>query len=392
MVAKCETMKIANANSLTGSNQSSSHSPSVTGDSIEVKVSVEITPPQPPVMSEVSTSFSIESTSSLTICSDNSNKSLAASPNARKFSESQQDSTGSFLNAIGNFNRMNANAQSSASASTRLFKRLEEMIDLSTPYNHYRCLSPSETNLAIPPHERPASVSPNCSMRLIDSNRPGSSRLLRRQFSLDKDDLSLQKHGNLETISSMIDGSRNLSTKAAYQSLISSSSLPSGSASLAASKIHKHQSASVAQDLEKIEEIPISPLNASLLSSNGSLHESFKVAHSSKSGERNGNTRTRRLPNFDATESNLNVEKKWRSRSFKVWLQPFNPFNDWWRGFQLVTILMWWNDCRVLQPIAKSKMENTLQLKWKFVQPHNRIINLCTKSNEPQDGAKFSSW
>lgn len=351
MVAKCETMKIANANSLTGSNQSSSHSPSVTGDSIEVKVSVEITPPQPPAMSEVSTSFSIESTSSLTICSDNSGKSLAASPNARKFSESQQDSTGSFLNAIGNFNRMNANAQSSASASTRLFKKLEEMIDLSTPYNHYRCLSPSETNLAIPPHERPASVSPNCSMRMLDSSRPGSSRLLRRQFSLDKDDLSLQKHGNLETISSMIDGSRNLSTKSAYQSLISSSSLPSGSASLAASKIHKHQSASVAQDLEKIEEIPISPLNASLLSSNGSLHESFKVAHS---GGRNGNTRTRKPPSSDANDV-INVEKKWRSRSFKVWLQPFNPFNDWWRGFQLVTILMWWNGCRVLQPIHRIK-------------------------------------
>lgn len=258
------SMKIANANSLTNSSNQSSHSPSVTGELLDVKV--EITPAPPTPMSDIQNSFSLESTSSLTICSD-SLKSQTTSPNIRqKFSE--MENSGSFLNPMGNFNRMNPSPP--ASASARLFKKLEEMIDLSLPYNHYRCLSPSETNLTNTSslNERPHSVSPNA--RQLDAGKPGSSRLLRRQFSLDKDDMTNQssKLCNLETISSLVDSTKlsNFSTKSQYQQLISSSSLPATALNLpAAGKLHKHQSASVAQDLEKIEEInvdnSISPIN-----------------------------------------------------------------------------------------------------------------------------------
>lgn len=244
---------------------------------------VEITPAPPTSMSNIQGSYSIESTSSLTICSDASSKST--SPNVRKFSEVPHES-GSFLNPIGNFNRLNPSPPNSASG--RLFKKLEEMIDLSSPYNHYRCLSPSETNLSIPHTERPHSVSPS-NLKMLDVGKPGSSRLLRRQFSLDKDDLSAHKHGNLETISSLVDSTRHShSTLKAqsYQPLVSSSSLPSGS-TLIGGKLHKHQSISVAQDLEKIEEIPISPINTPL-----ELNSSLKDPNSFKHSNSNNNLKT----------------------------------------------------------------------------------------------------
>jgi guanylate cyclase 2F len=256
-----DVVRIANANSHTSSTQSS-HSPSVAGESIDVKV--EITPAPPTPMSDIQNSFSIESTSSLTLCSDVSSKST--SPNTRKMSELPAMEGGGFLNPIGNFNRINPSPPNTASA--RLFKKLEEMIDLSLPYNHYRCLSPSETNLAHPLNDRiPHLVSPNS-----DVGKPGSSRLLRRQFSLDKDDLSQKHHGNLETISSLIETSRqqNFSLKSQYQPLISSSSLPASSAAImqCSNKLQKHQSSSVSQDLEKIEEINIdnamSPNNSAM--------------------------------------------------------------------------------------------------------------------------------
>lgn len=301
---KSEAVKIGNANSSTGSNQSS-HSPSVAGDSLDVKV--EITPAPPTPMSDLKNSFSIESTSSLTICSDTSSKSQVASPmvasHPRKFSEISHESSGSFLNPIGNFNRINPTTPNTASA--RLFKKLEEMIDLSSPYNHYRCLSPSETNLSIPVHERSSSLSPN--PKLLDTGKPGSSRLLRRQFSLDKDDLSMQKHSTLETISSLVDSSKLTSssmTKSVYQPLISSSSLPGSSGSnLISTKLHKHQSASVAQDLEKIEEIPISPMNTSFNSNN-----SLKDANSFKNSNSNNNIKTPPLKCDDSKEININIE------------------------------------------------------------------------------------
>lgn len=270
------SMRIGNANSLTNSSNQSSHSPSVAGELLDVKV--EITPAPPTPMSDIRNSFSLESTSSLTIGSD-SLKSQATSPNMRKFSELEG---GSFLSPMGNFNRMNPSPP--ASASARLFKRLEEMIDLSLPYNHYRCLSPSETNLTNTSlNDRPHSVSPNA--RMLDAGKPGSSRLLRRQFSLDKDDMTNQasKLNNLETISSLVDSSKvsHFSTKSQYQ-LISSASLPASSVNLlpASGKLHKHQSASVAQDLEKIEEINVdnsnSPTNSSTPNSTGNDVNSFK--------------------------------------------------------------------------------------------------------------------
>ncbi|KAG5680913.1 hypothetical protein PVAND_010391 [Polypedilum vanderplanki] len=254
-----DVVRIANANST-----QSSHSPSVTGgESLDVKV--EITPAPPTPMSDIPNSFSIESTSSLTICSDISSKSVqSTSPNTRKLSELPPMESGGFLNPIANFNRMNPSPPNTASA--RLFKKLEEMIDLSLPYNHYRCLSPSETNLSNPHNNDKATqvVSPNS--KQLDSGKPGSSRLLRRQFSLDKDDLN-QKH-NLETISSLIESSRpqNFTLKSQYQPLISSSSLPASSAAaiMQCNKLQKHQSASMTQDLEKIEEINVdsSPNNS----------------------------------------------------------------------------------------------------------------------------------
>lgn len=300
---KSEAVKIGNANSLTSSNQSS-HSPSFTGESLDVKV--EITPAPPTPMREINNSYSIESTSSLTINSDRgldtSTKSLSvASPNNRKFSEIPHES-GSFLNPSGNFNRLNPTAPNTASA--RLFKKLEEMIDLSSPYNHYRCLSPSETNLSIPLSERPLSVSPSS---MMDPGKPGSSRLLRRQFSLDKDDLSMHKHPTLETISSMVDSAKhpNLTLKPSFTPLISSSSLPGSSGSnLISSKLHKHQSASIAQDLEKIEEIPISPINTSLEPNSNSIRDlnSFKNSNS------NNNVKTPPANLDENKEFSINIE------------------------------------------------------------------------------------
>jgi guanylate cyclase 2F len=272
-------LKIGNANSLTNSSNQSSHSPSVTGELLDVKV--EITPAPPTPMSDIQNSFSVESTSSLTICSDSS-KSQSMSPNTKKFPEIEG---GGFLNPMGNFNRMNPSPP--GSASCRLFKKLEEMIDLSLPYNHYRCLSPSETNLTNTSlNERPHSVSPNA--RQLDSGKPGSSRLLRRQFSLDKDDMANQASRlcNLETISSLVDSSKlsNISTKAQYQQLVSSASLPASAVNLPTSSgnnFHKHQSASVAQDLEKIEEIgDNSNSSTNIASESGNDVNSFKNSNS----------------------------------------------------------------------------------------------------------------
>lgn len=297
-VIKSEAVKIGNANSLGSSNQSS-HSPSAAGESLDVKV--EITPAPPTPMSDIQTSYSIESTSSLTLCSDASSKSQVTSPHTRKVSEIPHES-GSFLNPIGNFNRLNPSPPNTASA--RLFKKLEEMIDLSSPYNHYRCLSPSETNLSIPVSERSQAISPNS--LLLESGKPGSSRLLRRQFSLDKDDLTMQKHANLETISSIVESSKhlNLAAKTPYQPLISSSSLPGSSGiSLLSSKLHKHQSASIAQDLEKIEEIPISPINTSPgpLSSN-------KDQNNFKNSNSNNNVKTPPSNLEESKEFNINIQ------------------------------------------------------------------------------------
>lgn len=131
---------------------------------------------------------------------------------------------------------------------------------------------------------------------LLDAGKPGSSRLLRRQFSLDKDDLSVHKHPNIETISSLVDSARH--SNSTLKSLISSSSLPSGS-NLISTKLHKHQSVSVAQDLEKIEEIPISPISTTL---DPSGMNSFKNSNS------NNNVKTPPANLDENKEFNINIE------------------------------------------------------------------------------------
>jgi guanylate cyclase 2F len=299
--------RIGNSNSLTNSSNQSSHSPSVTGELLDVKV--EITPAPPTPMSDIQNSFSLESTSSLTICSDSS-KSQSMSPNTRKFSEIPIES-GGFLSPMGNFNRMNPSPP--ASASARLFKKLEEMIDLSLPYNHYRHLSPSETNLTNTSlNDRPHSVSPNA--RQLDAGKPGSSRLLRRQFSLDKDDMANQasKLANLETISSLVDSTKlqSYSSKAQYQPLISSSSLPASSINLPGSgKLHKHQSASVAQDLEKIEEINLDNSNNSPISHNVSNSTSSDVNSFKNSNNSVGNLKTPTTTTASISNNGGNAER-----------------------------------------------------------------------------------
>uniref|UniRef100_A0A182KGG0 Guanylate cyclase domain-containing protein n=1 Tax=Anopheles christyi TaxID=43041 RepID=A0A182KGG0_9DIPT len=286
--------KINNAsiqsNTCSTANHSSSHSPSVAGESIDVKV--EITPPVPPSLEPgqhqqpgsydtaavLSTSFSIESSSSNNTFTLNlgdfvqPKASPLPSPQARKLSEVIAD--GSFLSAGATFDRLNPSPTSTSASSTRLFKRIEELIDLSSPYNYYKCLSPSENNLSQCTESRYGSYqlrSDSC------SSKPGSTRFLRRQFSLDKDDVgpSSGGHGHasgaplsakatLDTISSISVDREQLARMGTLTSIPSISStnsatLPGGGQKQRSLAMHRQQSASVAQDLEKIEEIPLSP-------------------------------------------------------------------------------------------------------------------------------------
>lgn len=174
-------------NTTSSSNPSSSHSPSVAGgDQFDVKV--EITPPQPlstdPSMNAIPKSLSNESSSAFSISvTEYQTKVNTPSPQTRKYSEIQEY-TG-LLSAMGSITRMNPSPTGS-NASSRFFKKIEEMIDLSSPYNHYKCLSPSETNLSQFGDARMAAFT-----QRNDPNKPGSGRLLRRQFSLDKGGLLL---------------------------------------------------------------------------------------------------------------------------------------------------------------------------------------------------------
>uniref|UniRef100_A0A336MP66 Guanylate cyclase n=1 Tax=Culicoides sonorensis TaxID=179676 RepID=A0A336MP66_CULSO len=234
-------MKSSESNRLSvhtnSSNPSSSHSPSVTGEQIDVKV--EITPPPPvtqapeiEVPPNMPKSYSNESTSTLSVTtSEYQIKSNTPSPQQRKYSEIGEYSN--LLSAVGNITRLNPSPTGST-ASTRFFKRIEEMIDLSSPYNHYKCLSPSETNLSQFIDARTSAFTHHRS----DSMRPGSGRLLRRQFSLDKDDAAALQQSHR---------ARQEANRAAAQN---------------AQRMMKQHSISTAQDLEKIEENPISPQNS----------------------------------------------------------------------------------------------------------------------------------
>lgn len=258
------------------SNPSSSHSPSVTGEPIDVKV--EITPPPPvseasglDIPPHIPKSFSNESNSTLSVTvSDYQGKPTATpSPQQRKYSEIGEYS--GLLSAVGNLNRLNPSPTGST-ASTRFFKRIEEMIDLSSPYNHYKCLSPSETNLSQFIDARTSAFTHHRS----DSVKPGSGRLLRRQFSLDKDDAAALQQSH----------------RARQEANKSAQSVP---------RMLKQHSISTAQDLEKIEENPISPQNSQ---NNHNGNDNSIKKSDTKSMSLNANDST-----SDKNDLNLNVER-----------------------------------------------------------------------------------
>lgn len=92
--------------------------------------------------------------------------------------------------------------------------------DLSLPYSHYRCLSPSDSNISQLNHGK-----------VFGEPRQHAGRLLKRQFSLDRADDS----GNT----------------------IPESNLASQSSARVQPRLCKQNSAGAAPDLERIEEVPL---------------------------------------------------------------------------------------------------------------------------------------
>ncbi|XP_043863244.1 uncharacterized protein LOC6573483 [Drosophila mojavensis] len=273
------TQKAQANKSRTSTNPSSSQSSSLAGETVEVKV--EITPPSNTDLgsSVLPNSYSLDSTSTNTIspnttlCPEFPNKTPSStSPQSRKLSELTPDS---LLNP-NSFNRL---PSSTGGSSSRLYKKIEEMMDLSSPYNHYKCLSPSESNLTqfydgkyMYGNSGSSSAAGNngpgsggCSVSGSTSkfdSKPGSSRLLRRQFSLDRDDqqskVEQQHQHSLQAsnYAALMNASKN--SMLDIPMLHDTSRSPKGTLTRA----HKQNSASIAQDLEKIEEIPLSPASS----------------------------------------------------------------------------------------------------------------------------------
>lgn len=242
---------------------------------------MEITPPSNTDLgsSVLPNSYSLDSTSTNTIspnttlCPEFPNKTPSStSPQSRKLSELTPDS---LLNP-NSFNRL---PSSTGGSSSRLYKKIEEMMDLSSPYNHYKCLSPSESNLTqfydgkyMYGNSGSSSAAGNngpgsggCSVSGSTSkfdSKPGSSRLLRRQFSLDRDDqqskVEQQHQHSLQAsnYAALMNASKN--SMLDIPMLHDTSRSPKGTLTRA----HKQNSASIAQDLEKIEEIPLSPASS----------------------------------------------------------------------------------------------------------------------------------
>lgn len=246
---------------------------------------MEITPPTNADIcsSNLPNSYSLDSNSTNTIspnatlCPEFPNKtSSSTSPQSRKLSELTPDS---LLNP-NSFNRL---PSSTGGSSSRLYKKIEEMMDLSSPYNHYKCLSPSESNLTqfydgkylygtnagptggiIGVSGGPGSggLSIAGSSSKFDS-KPGSSRLLRRQFSLDRDDQQSkveqqhQQHSlQANNYAALIHAGKNSMLEIPL--LHDTSRSPKGTLN----RVHKQNSNSISQDLEKIEEIPLSPASS----------------------------------------------------------------------------------------------------------------------------------
>lgn len=153
----------------------------------------------------------------------------------------------------------------SSGTSSKLYKRIEELMDLSSPYNHYKCLSPSENNLTQVQENNKYTYS----VSKID--KPGSSRLLRRQFSLDKEDsgggVSLSSTSERHRSNSGCNQNNLDIPQCDLQELRTSpTNFKMGT------RLPKQHSASLAIDLEKIEEIPLSP--TSLLGNHHHHHRS----------------------------------------------------------------------------------------------------------------------
>lgn len=218
---------------------SSSQSSSLAGEQVDVKV--EITPPRDAESVQLPTSYSIDSSQPV-----NCGLSLSdfkASPQPRKLSELPADT---LISAAANFGRLTPSP--SSASSCKLYKKFEDFLDISSPYNHYRCLSPSESNLT-QCHDGKYIYG----VTRLD-NKPGSSRLLRRQFSLDKDDC--QNNGSAGPSISIAQMKSSLDVPCLQEMSNRSSTSPTN---IKPARLHKQNSASVAQDLGKIEEIPASP-------------------------------------------------------------------------------------------------------------------------------------
>lgn len=282
--------------------QSSSQSSSQCGAEL-VDVKVEITPPHDSdkVAQPLINSFSMDSNC---LSSDFKTPPQFASPQIRKLSDMPATShdicggpgSGSsiLLNASGRGGcgvggaAATGVSPSASNSATKLYKKIEEMMDLSSPYNHYRCLSacPSESNLT--QYNQPtggehryayggggggggvgAGIGGGSATRL--EIRPGSSRLLRRQFSLDRDDCAQSQqlqptvhHYRYNLEIPTLQEHRTSPTNSAKSMTGVGSSLGVGGGG---GRLLKQHSTSVAIDLEKIDEAPISP--TSLLSSGG---------------------------------------------------------------------------------------------------------------------------
>ncbi|KAJ6628663.1 hypothetical protein Bhyg_16540, partial [Pseudolycoriella hygida] len=122
-------------------NHSSSRSSSIAGEVVDVRV--EITPPKETEQAALPNSYSMDSNATLNLSINLSDfKTPSTSPQQRKYSEIPAEG---LLNPV-NFGRCTP-SPSTSGPPNKLYKKLEEMMDLSLPYNHYRCLSPSESNL-----------------------------------------------------------------------------------------------------------------------------------------------------------------------------------------------------------------------------------------------------
>lgn len=275
MIRNSITLKAQANKSRNSTNPSSSQSSSLAGESVEVKV--EITPPTNVDVcssSNLPNSYSLDSNSTntispnMTLCPEFPTKTPSNSPQPRKITEIATDN---LLNP-SNFNRLPTSA---AGSSSRLYKKIEEMMDLSSPYNHYKCLSPSESNLTQfydgkYLYSSSGSGVGNTTASSFHSvagrfEKPGSSRLLRRQFSLDRDDTQSKvehqhhhQHHQSSLQSSLPLSMSNKSSTLEIPVLHETSRSPKGTLN----RVHKQNSTSIAQDLEKIEEIPLSPASS----------------------------------------------------------------------------------------------------------------------------------